>query len=160
MDKVIFLDIDGVLVTGRSIRHFDSLGVRLSHKRMDPRCIKLLDDLVEETGAKIVFSTSWRQGRKPRQLADMLYSNGSWQASKAVIGETPWIPENDLTRAEEIEAWIEDQGFSGSFVILDDIDLSDAFGDSFVKTEFDTGLTDKITNKAIEVLNGPEEESI
>jgi hypothetical protein len=46
--KVIFLDVDGVL-NGHE-----------SQWRVIPECVRLLNEIVERTGAKLVLSSSWR----------------------------------------------------------------------------------------------------
>ena len=54
--KVIFLDVDGVLNSAQ-----DGYSIRL---RTDSH-LKLLQRIVQETGAKLVLSSSWRIGFTP-----------------------------------------------------------------------------------------------
>ena len=70
-----------------------------------------------------------------------------------VIDKTPHLT---TTRADEISLWLQDHPEVTRFVILDDsTDGCDAFGDRFIKTSFNTGLTQKHADRAIEVLCAP-----
>ena len=62
--KVIFLDIDGVLncqqayING-SCEYVDGPGFK--YQKCYPPSKELLNKLIEETGAKVVISSSWRK---------------------------------------------------------------------------------------------------
>lgn len=51
MDKIIFLDIDGVLNSDRTL---------YEHVSLEDDLILNLKELVDKTGAKIILSSSWR----------------------------------------------------------------------------------------------------
>ena len=78
--KVIFLDIDGVLLPGRAHRLPPSGFPDPRIHRLDAVAIDMLRELVMETGAKLVWSTSWKShGRK--ELDRIAQANGielSW----------------------------------------------------------------------------------
>lgn len=95
--KVIFLDIDGVLnsndwyVKTRGIGGYNGGDV-------DPKCIELINDLIDATGAKIIMSSSWRSDYE--NSCEYLYDNGLY--CDAIIGKTPhfcYTCQNDI--AEE-----------------------------------------------------------
>lgn len=81
--KVIFLDIDGVLnsndwyVKTRGIGGYNGGDV-------DPKCIELINDLIDATGAKIIMSSSWRSDYE--NSCEYLYDNGLY--CDAIIGKT------------------------------------------------------------------------
>lgn len=81
--KLIFLDIDGVLVTSR---HMVQSKKYFGHE-FDPECVRNLQEVLEITEAKIVVSSSWREGRTLKQLQSIFEINGI----KNVIGMTPII---------------------------------------------------------------------
>ena len=56
MEKYIFLDIDGVLATPKSI---EGVG---GEWRIEDEKQELLKHIIDSTGAKIVLSSSWRNG--------------------------------------------------------------------------------------------------
>ena len=67
MNKIVFLDIDGVL---NSELHYveksqqqlaDEIGYPLSE--ISRSAVSLLNQIVEKTGAKVVISSTWRLGR-------------------------------------------------------------------------------------------------
>ena len=55
--KLIFLDYDGVMNTPKYIR--DNIE-RYHRDPIDTPHVEILNEIVEETGALIVLSTSWR----------------------------------------------------------------------------------------------------
>jgi hypothetical protein len=57
--RVIFLDFDGVLAP---IRQWDRYG------DLDPMCIELLNQVVAQSGADVVVSSTWRHGRTVAEL--------------------------------------------------------------------------------------------
>src|SRR5262249_55979262 len=125
--KIIFLDIDGVLVSHRSWdmqRSFD-------HAPADDRCVRALNRIVASSGAVIVVTSTWRIDRELSELQEIL--NTRFGVTGQVIDKTPRItrevafgtPVRRLliaaARGEEIAAWLATRdGDVQSFVILDD----------------------------------------
>ena len=83
---VIFLDVDGVLMTGRAWAMPENAGAceraRLDPKaaamtaRFDPAAMGLLNELVRDTGARLVISSSWRYTVGPDQTLAKLVEQG------------------------------------------------------------------------------------
>lgn len=135
--KVIFLDIDGVL----NSHEYDAKCALNGGDLMapDPKAVVRLLGIVQDTGAKIVLTTSWRLDPT---MGDY------WKFP--VFDHTPRVQPEDgrhPTRADEIRAWLaahadypEDDPLA--WVILDDEpDAGIGFGDRFVQTDPRTGLT-------------------
>lgn len=162
--KVIFLDIDGVLNTGiYAIHYFDICkhfglsrnGAKdLRHglrdefgSHFDNRCVQLLQYIIEETGAKIVISSTWRgSGLQMMQLM--------WERRKLpgkVIGVTPFL--NDLDRGYEIDEWLKENQVDSYVIIDDDCDILPQQINNFVQTDGEYGLILKDANKVIDILN-------
>ena len=56
--KIIFLDIDGVLNTYNSMDRFC------------PKAVSCLNEFVQESGAKVVISSSWRLSWKIEEMRE------------------------------------------------------------------------------------------
>ena len=80
MQRVIFLDIDGVLAP---IRRWDRYG------DLDPVCIQVLNEIVARGGADVVVSSTWRYARTVTQMQAMLDAEGF---SGSVLDKTPTGP--------------------------------------------------------------------
>ncbi|MDU0204361.1 MULTISPECIES: HAD domain-containing protein [Paenibacillus] len=70
--KVIFLNIDGVLVTTNSLT---PSGKYFGHT-FDKTCVQNLIEILNATGAKNIISSSWREGRTLVQLQSIFKANG------------------------------------------------------------------------------------
>lgn len=123
--KVIFLDIDGVLNdedTGYSWEKQEERGY------IDPEFVKNLSWIVDETGAEIVLSSSWRNAyfRDARNNFEHtgeelkeLFENLDYYHLK-IPGMTPRYFNGPYGRPFEIRAWLCCRPYVESFVILDD----------------------------------------
>ena len=121
--KVIFLDVDGVLVSSR--------GLTESYEPGDPglfyaaasgvpleRCaLRSLAALVAQSGARIVVSSTWRL--EADLLAHLRAALEEFGIGGALLGGTP----SGRNRGEEVEAWLAASAPAAtSFVILEDSD--------------------------------------
>lgn len=116
--KVIFLDVDGVMISEESFLLTMALGGRVvifSRKAM-----KALKLLVKRTGAVVVLTSSWRPmpaygpTRSYQQLCSSLQRNET-----PLYGLTPWLEDQDHDRSDEILAWLAEHP-AERFVIIDD----------------------------------------
>ena len=161
--KIIFLDIDGVLnLIPQGRDKFGSI--------FHPEFIENLKYIIDETGAKIVISSSWRSDGIDVFREIWKYRNYSGD----IIGITPFSyfnedlesdPDIEICRGHEIKYWLDNTNDNiESYVILDDDDdMLDSQLNNFVKT-FDNidhidcidigyGLTKLCAKKAIHILN-------
>ena len=109
--NIIFLDIDGVLncqdfyVANNYKERRDEYG-DLFHEPSK----ELLNKLIDETGAKVVISSTWR-------MDGLTIMKEMWKhrgMSGEVIGVTPKLPSilgRSSPRGLEIDYWLEDKGF-------------------------------------------------
>jgi HAD domain in Swiss Army Knife RNA repair proteins len=143
--KVIFLDIDGVLINRECLRTMESDYVPAD------RSIQLLNALIQQTDAKIVVSSCWRKRRTCAELQELL---SGWGVEGVVLDKTPTFPED--ARGLEIQQWLAERkksrGDVESFVILDDCSDMPTLLEFLVQTEFETGLTRRHTEKAVQIL--------
>lgn len=165
MNKVIFLDIDGVLNTKWWYTQMerntpkDKFGYAF-----DPKAVANLKRIVEETGADLVVSSSWKcMGLS--QIEEM------WRDRSLpgkIIGITPNSVSDEMLlnadidsielfhiRGEEIKQWLTKYGKQVSnYAIIDDMDnmLSEQQS-RFVHTNPEVGITEEDAQKTIEILN-------
>ena len=114
MERIIFLDIDGVLITRQSISKFKSA------RKADPKCVRQLNRLIAimtRWGSRpsIVMSSTWRIKRTIPELITLLETFGVINPN--VVDKTPNIWGE---RGHEILTWLDVNKFKGQFVILDD----------------------------------------
>ena len=159
MEKYIFLDVDGVLNGNHSILKYE----------LFPNYLNNLKILVDETKAKIVLSSSWKNffykendklvANIPKKRGDLLLEELSKLNLK--IFDTTKIGYSTSTRGEEIQEWLDNYSSENyKYIILDDDnDMLDEQLNNFIQTKFDgssindEGLNDKILKKSIEKLN-------
>jgi hypothetical protein len=166
--RIVFLDFDGVLnhyewFTLMSQKRDDPMSSRKAEDAFDPNCAKLVQELCEKFGAKIVVSSSWRYGRSISELTELLRGVG---IQAQIIDKTPsYLDENDelvattvvsaLTRGREIAEWLrqnKEHEVSGIVILDDDRDIA-PLERWHVKTSFrDGGLRQDHLRKAEELL--------
>lgn len=153
--KIIFLDFDGVMDTA----YYDHI---LSKNRLpetdkygivfDPNCIQNLKYIIDNTGADIVVSSSWKDYMSYKDLLDM------WKSRNLpgfVTDITP-IPPHRRNRGDEIDAWLNECRTDCEYVIIDDLDAYN-FNEHqiprlLIVNPFN-GLDDITAEKAVKLLN-------
>jgi len=158
--KIIFLDIDGVLNSMQSMK------ASKEERWNDEPAIEhigWLNNIIANTDAKIVISSTWRRGNQASLFDKYFHALG-------IIGEVIDVtPRLDSYRGTEIKCWlmehkskIEKNKDSGwcihkepveSFVILDDDGDMEELLPFLVQTNSESGLQEIHAKDAIEVLN-------
>jgi hypothetical protein len=143
--KIVFLDFDGVLNCEQSN---EQLGTRY---RFSPGGVGSLNEILQQTGAWVVITSSWRENWSLRENAEFLERDGV--LPNRVIGKTPAL--NDQ-RGHEIAAWLHAVPYLvESFVILDDRTDMAACSARLVQVNPQSGLSLPQARQAIELLNTP-----
>lgn len=162
--KIVFLDIDGVLVVGDDPACFKDMalidGEHLNH--FHGSCVHALNHLTNTTGAKIVISSTWRGSHKFATLKKHFQAEG---VTGEIIDKTPILRDREhmsVFRGIEIQCWLSrfDHEDIESFVILDDDSDMCHLINRLVKTKFrdwdrngtETGFTMEHAEKAIQLL--------
>lgn len=133
--KILFLDIDGVLNSGRSQMAFD--GYPHSFRpgcmaQFDQVAIGLVRRLCRETGCSIVLSSDWRYDFSAHEAANAF--------DLPIMDSTPITVTG--TRAMEIAAWLAANPEVSVYAVVDDIlDLDDVHGTRWVLTDPAMGLS-------------------
>ena len=169
--KVIFLDNDGVICLssnwgGRSkkwakyrsanpetVKVMNVAPVDVRFDNFDQKAIKILNEILEETGAEIVVSSDWRFHANLEELGEYYTSQG---ISKKPIGVTKKlgecdVPENfiwsrqwdsEQTRSLEILQYLKDHPEVTEWVAVDDLNMGIPQNDeTWGEIEMDWGLT-------------------
>ena len=148
MNKIIFLDFDGVITTYFSDWEIDN-----------DKCL-LVKKICDETGAKIVISSSWRYSTVEKTIDE--YNLHDWILTPYIVGVTEHLDMStgwDLLsyfpqRGLEISEYINKSGLVQNYVILDDdSDMLYIQKDHFIKTDTYKGLSEENVQQAIKILN-------
>lgn len=134
-EKVLFLDIDGVLNGGRA---YSGWPLAL----IEPDCVKHLNSVVQRSQCKLVLSSSWRYMVNPDAMT--VKGFGYMLKSHGVVGELIGVTCLDHEcdgRGEQIKRWV-DEHQPKVFAVVDDIRSGmDAIADRMVKTDCGVGMT-------------------
>lgn len=163
-EKVIFLDIDGVLNWYHSKSH---CGLYLG---IDTIRIKRLAKIVEATGAAIVLTTTWKDfyeiGAYKQSNRTGIYMNNKFRKTGLKIYDSAMDVAGWAKRGAAIKTWLDNHPEVKEFVILDDEIFNDYetydYLPHMIKTMYRLepgqdrfgGLTDYLVEKAIDILNG------
>jgi len=150
--KVIFLDFDGVITIPPKWH-------------INANKIKYIKQIVDTTGAKIVVSSSWRRENIKETINDMIGKTKRCPRNKMlywlidnIYDVTSWFSDknyNGTGRGGEIQTWLDNHSEVNNYVIIDDDgDMLDSQLYHFVQTNYEDGITETETIRAIKVLNG------
>ena len=153
--KVIFLDLDGVL----NSHSYDRRRNWNELTAIDETRLPILKSIVDATGAKIVFSSTWREHwDKDLEKCDVdgVYIVETFaKYGLEIYDKTPNLG-ICAERRDEIKSWLEGAADIESFVIIDDYRYNwGELAKNFVKTNpnFGLGLEEEHAKIAIEILN-------
>lgn len=113
--RIIFTDIDGVLLGGKAwflpqnarARKLMLAGKRraaMAQVSFDPCAVALLDRLLERTGARLVVHSGWRRTIGPTACRDVLVAHGIRPEHLHNDPACPMRPTS--SKAEDIQAWL------------------------------------------------------
>lgn len=152
MTKFLFVDVDGVL------NDPGCWGKRPEAKAISPELVARLRQLVLDTGAKCVLSSTWRFAYGYDRTLAALKANGWPDVKDHFVGYTPV---RHTTRGHEIVEWLNDHTelMDITFAVLDDCTQSDTPGpefalvkDNWVVIDGSRGLQDADVARAKELL--------
>jgi hypothetical protein len=150
--KVIFLDIDGVLNHEQHYKWLmetdepTPLQRVYPYSEFNPKSCQFLNDIIKETGAEIVVSSSWRLDGE-NQLNSLFKHFGL----PRIYSTTPCL---NTARGIEIDAWLGSHPEVDTYVILDDDeDMNEHQLPYFIKTNpYGDGLNEDVKDRAIKIL--------
>jgi hypothetical protein len=147
--KALFLDNDGVICLANNWgsrlkkRKKDGIPQQMSMKELpveyrfddfDIKAIKVLNEILDETGAEIIVSSDWRLYANLEELGDYYTSQGIIKKPIGVTGvledimPSEWSKlrfkaEIELERYMEINHWLETHSEIISWVAVDDLNM-------------------------------------
>jgi len=141
--KIIFLDIDGVLVPDY-LKDGDEAFSSFNHWNAAPfskSCMKVLNRILKKTGAKVVISSDWRVNYSFGDMREIFKEAEIYGGEDTVIGFTKRSKYGsyERNRAEEIKEWanIHRPEF---WVAIDDLPLSPFLEEDHFVRCYDTNL--------------------
>ena len=169
--KVIFLDHDGVIClstefggrfkkqreAGRKLsQSVASLPVLSRFDNFNKKAIKILNEILEETGAEIVVSSDWKRWANVEEMGEYYESQGIKKKpidftknlgecthyAKEYPAGFPWNREMDLeqTRSIEIKQYLVDHPEITHWVSVDDLNMGKVQMHYSMEYNFDWGL--------------------
>lgn len=161
MNKFVFLDIDGVLNSDRTVfaynaithagrvKHDILLG-KLPEPMFDPIAVSMLANAQRKIGFKIVISSTWREMLSLDNFVTM-FSIYGWDTTDIIIGKTD---SGKGIRGEQIKRWLGSHGGPEyRYAILDDsTDMLEEQVPFFVNTDYSEGFSFANYKKLFEVF--------
>jgi hypothetical protein len=149
--KVIFLDHDGVIclstewggrhkkqtrVNRKLSQSIESLPVDARFDNFNKKAVKILNEILEETGAEIVVSSDWKRWANVEEMGEYYESKGiikkpiaftpnlgqcTWYNDKVWIWSKDW--DLEMSRVIEIKQYLHDHPEITHWVSIDDLDM-------------------------------------
>lgn len=162
-DKILFLDVDGVInpLINIRIKKLNRLPTSSYYIQLPGDKLYMLRKIIDRTGAKIVLSSSWRIGFNRATMEPspsvVNLANQLSRYGMSIYGYTPLHPERH--RGTEISMWLntykDRNGYIPNYIVIDDelSDIIDMHRGHCVKTMSLIGLQEEQVNIAISLLN-------
>ena len=171
--KVIFLDNDGVICLSNNWGErakkwanfkrdnpdveFTDRPVQCRFDDFDDKAVKVLNEILEETGAEIVVSSDWRLHANLEELGEYYESQGIIKKPIAVtdifkdIFPKEWNAfryraELELERSMEIGHWLQNHPEVTSWVAIDDLNMSPEFLSKYFSNSEDEDKNPGLSN--------------
>ena len=145
--KVLFLDIDGVLNSKFYYKYIYK--PEEGGSRFDPYCVILVKKLVEEFSLKVVISSTWRDGAMNRLMKELEENDFLEHLHEDWL--TPVV--RPASRGKEIKLWLDNHSDVNNYLIIDDNhNLLDNQLSKFVQTSAFLGMVQKSYNEARNLL--------
>lgn len=149
MNRYLFLDIDGVLNSSRTVHaynkivHSNLVKYRIDSNEplasmFDPIAVGLLKAAQEKLNFKIVISSTWKLHLSIDEF-NLIFADYGWDTKDIIIGKTDSEPG---IRGKQIKRWLDNHAkYPHQYCIIDDsADMLVAQEDCFVKTDLNDGL--------------------
>jgi len=156
--KVIFLDNDGVICLSNNWgsrynkikawmvvtkdKNISNIPPQYKLDNLDKKAVKVLNQIIELTGAEIVISSDWKHHASLDELGDYYIEQGF---IKKPIDITPYVDEHERTwnnsrtdleeeRCSEIKKWLLNHPEVTHWVAIDDLNMGKVGLDNFILT--------------------------
>lgn len=143
MKKIIFLDIDDVCNSYRSLIAFGGYPyVHENHDKFDQVAISLIENVCKKCNAEIVLSSTWRLVKGWEKLRDIL--------NLPIIDKTPALLNG--SRGNEISMWLRDNPIFKYVIIDDTSDMLESQLKNFVHVDCKNGFSYENYEKTLKIL--------
>lgn len=145
--KFIFLDIDGVLNSYRTVAHTGGYPHTFEEKdraKFDWTAIGLIRKAVIKSGAEVILSSSWRYFYKPEEAGDFF--------GIPIYRSTPWSLKGQRWRGSEIAEFLEENPCEKYCIIDDETDFLPEQEEFLVRTDEKNGLLYQDFEKILKIL--------
>jgi len=155
---IIFLDIDGVMITQWSEKQPRKKYFKDFAKPFSPESVEVLNYIIETANIEIVLSSDWRHVFNEQMLEEFFNFNGIKIAPIPMPYDyvhefrdlNKYPNRKELKRSKEISTYVKEYKLE-HFVIIDDMKL-ECFPEHFVQTQSDVGLLLKHKEQIINIL--------
>lgn len=150
MIRVLFLDMDGVVLSG------DDLAATGNRRHIPIDKINLVNAVCSKAGAVVVLSSTWRHFNDARKMiaATGVPFHADWRTplAREMVGSII----TGQQRGAEIAQWLKVHPEVSSYAIVDDdSDMLPSQYSRFVQTLFATGINQTHADRLVEILNTP-----
>jgi hypothetical protein len=150
MSKILFLDIDGVLIPSRAYMLPNQTKPIVS--TFDPCSVSLLVDAVKRSKRKIVLHSSWI---RTKFLASEVHDGDvvghciKQGIPSELFHDDPYCCRDTSYRYDRVTKWLTDHPDTTEYVIVDDEPVEGDYKckSHLIQTDFDEGITINIYNK-------------
>lgn len=145
--RVLFLDIDGVVLSGRDLWHSGN------NRYLPPAKIALVKEVCDRTGAVVVVSSTWRYSD---ETADMLRFAGlrlhpDWRTEWR--NKMTGLILHGQTRGVEIGRWLARHNVAAFAIVDDDSDMLVEQVPYFVQTKHEDGIEREHVERLVAILS-------
>jgi hypothetical protein len=160
---IVFLDLDGVLVTEWSLRQDKQwLDELTTFEPYDPACVDALNVIIAACNPRFVLHSN-RRFQYSRQDLLAIWQACAVQSDDLRLLKTysqddgEWFDHPNDEKAYDIKAWLAERGLTASgYVVIDDEAIA---VENLVRTNEETGLSAADAATVIETLNGLKRDS-
>lgn len=140
-DKVIFLDIDGVLATEECWLTTEKKFGKTIY-RWNDKCVQILNEILTETGAEIILSSDWRKHFDLKTLDEIFKWNNVIKSPLDVTDEEKYKFSSNLEvdRIHQIGRFLEKNSIN-FWVCVDDLNLKSDIVKNFVQVDQEEGIS-------------------
>lgn len=140
-NKICFLDADGCINSNKWYKSIEYYSNLFKDPDIDPYVIDLINQFTNETGVKIVISSSWK-------IDDCCLERLGRAGLENIIDTTPnlifSVPIEDYSRGMEIEYYLQEHPKIEKYLILDDQnDFFDYQQKNLLLIDYQVGITEE-----------------
>lgn len=150
--KLVFLDIDGVLCTQPPWK--PEVMADDGYSEFNAACVQRLNALVEQTGAKVILTSSRRMTKSVAEFQQIMQRRGFRGEISGKVDDA--TEPNGASRASEIAGWLLRHGEPARYVILDDdprlAELPAPYRQHWVRTSYLQGFDALALAEALAIL--------